>query len=245
MFCCGSLIAVFPKCCPIQAEPKRLYRSVCLHQVQTGPWPHELKDSLASAITSAAAAGSHSVQAMSCKNQNFRNFETYMTQRLLTSWPTPGPLKAKMEAMCILLARLGLRNPSEKSVQHIVGLFLMVVEGHTAIEFDGALKLNYVVEFKRMLKQTCGARAKSTLSYIPEYPSDAASLALSHPELHKNAYEGETVVSLVVDFADLGRLVESVPLRASKVGSARAAPRYLSRGELPVHISPPIPKFQC
>jgi hypothetical protein len=65
---CGSLIAVFPKCCPIQAEPKRLYRSLCLHQVQTGPWPHELKDSLASAIISAAAAGSYTVQGMYCKN---------------------------------------------------------------------------------------------------------------------------------------------------------------------------------
>ncbi len=156
----------------------------------------------------------------------------------------PGHLNTQLETMCVFLARLGLRTPTERIVQHIVGLFLMIVEGPKAIEFDGALKLNYVTEFKRMFKQTCVARAKSVLVYIPEYPSDAASLAQLHPQLHKNAYEGEVVASLLLDFADLGRLVESIPLRASKVGSSRAKPRYFSRGKLPIHISPthpPIP----
>jgi len=188
-----------------------------------------MKESLSSAITSTAVAGS-SVQATYTRNQNFKHFENFMTQKLLTTLQTPGHLKTKLETMCSFLARLGLRNPSEKSVQHIMGVFLMVVEGPKSIEFDGALKLNYVGEFKRMFKQTCSARAKGVLAYIPEYPSDAASLATSHPELHKNAYEGEVVVSLVMDFAELGRLTESIPLRASKSGSSKSKPRYFSRG---------------
>ena len=200
----------------------------------SGPWSPELKDSLASTITSFSSAGS--VQAMTFKNQNFKHLENYLTQRLLATMQNPGPLKTKMETMCVFLARLGLRNPTERTVQHIVGLFLMLVEGPKAIEFDGALKLNYVTEFKRVFKQTCAARAKSVLAYIPEYPSDAASLLQMHPELHKSAYEGEVVVSLVMDFAEFGRLVESIPLRGSKHGSARAKPRYFSRGK-----HPPIP----
>ncbi len=93
------------------------------------------------------------------------------------------------------------------------------MEGPKAIDFDGALKLNYVVEFKRMLKHTCGSRAKAILAYIPEYPDHPAALALSHPDLHQNAYQGDAAVSLVLDFAELGRMTESVPLRASKLGS--------------------------
>ena len=63
------------------------------------------------------------------KTQRLVNFETYLTEPLATALQAEGTCRAKLRELAVHLSKLGLRNPSEKTVQSVVAVYLALAHG--------------------------------------------------------------------------------------------------------------------
>ena len=80
-------------------------------------------------------------------------FENFLTESLVNKLRAEGPIRGKVKETCELLAKLGVRNPSERSIQAITAVFLTIEKSSdTAAALDPSEKLSIVLEIKKNLK---------------------------------------------------------------------------------------------
>ena len=163
--------------------------------------------------------------AAAIKNQVFEQPEAYMTKKLYELLSGTATFRHKMSAYADFLVRLGLRCPTEKSVQACVAFLIMTTEGPTrAKDMTPAQKLATVVEFKKVLKSKGGGGA-----IIGKYPPDAKELKATHPDLFEAAFTTQPV-AVVLDHLEFKSLVADIPMRATKRAAAAGGPLAVTAG---------------
>lgn len=150
--------------------------------------------------------------------QDYSNFCHYLTQ---TQWETLQGDElphGKLELLLLAAVRVGLRNPSETTTQHLCSMHLILSEGKSkSMQLTPSVKL----ECARNLK----AKFKSILSrmsvglpteYIPRLPVSVIEFAQAHAAWHAFAFKDEPPVPTRLQVAELQEVMCSVPMRSSR-----------------------------
>ena len=118
------------------------------------------------------------------KMQNFVALHAYFTKTQWIQLESAGvPSDAKLDLIVTHAASMGMRFPTEPSVQHLVGLYLHISEGyHKALKLTGTMKLHIVKFVKRKIKEAGKGLPVSVVTMLPLAPKDFA-------QQHQNVFK--------------------------------------------------------
>lgn len=183
-----------------------------LSSISNGPWPQVSKTALCNKIHERLAdVSSASVQNMatrvqsnSCRCQAFTTAEHYLPASIWKAMGSPEtPQRIKIQGLASFIVTLGCRSPSEKSVQHMVGLLLLATLGkQEAFDMDPTAKLCVVHDFKKLLK-TCAAKRPCQGGVVPEYPNTPEDFKKLYPDIYKDAYPAEEPQQCQLHYTDM------------------------------------------
>ena len=123
------------------------------------------------------------------KMQHFTSIEHYCTASI---WATlraiDVPQRVKLETVAHLSVRLGIKYPSEKSVQSLVGFILLVTMGKAeCLNMHASAKLCVVHDFKRILKLSA-SRTPAAATFIQDYPLTPQGCKAAYLEVYTKAF---------------------------------------------------------
>ena len=140
---------------------------------QKMPWPQQDLDALTKAV--ARKAGQPSTAAPSQKMQNFEAVHSYFTATRWDQFHSGMAKDCTKDAVINHVVALGLRFPTEPTVQHLVGLYLMVSDGYEkSLHMPGPLKLECVRFMKKKIKEHCKKPPLGVVERLPANPRDFA-----------------------------------------------------------------------
>ena len=208
-------------------EATRLVESVV-----AGPWKEEGKNFLISQInelTSSAHYQDMKVAPNSLAMQHCLEPYLYPTSELWGKLTSGQGADAQMKMMAFIrfMMDLGLRCPTEKTIQCCVGVLLFAIYGlEDALQMDPATKLSMLQDFKERFKIEAKQRG-APRERITNYPASPTALRESHPATYEAVYGSAGPVVWPVDTAKLGELIRSVPMRRTKAAAqtGRAPPQ--------------------
>ena len=182
--------------------------SAVLKVVEGVQWPGDCKERVYKAAIDCTSTPKH------VKNQTFLHLPQYMTEPLVRALEAPSHFKAKISYLVQFLLALGVRAPTERSVQSIVGTLVVVSNGFEATQSqEPSYLLSLVVEFKSMLHAALKHRPDVVAS-VSVYPASPHELRKSHPALWDACYsETPPMVYTMVDVVLLDAFISTVPLR--------------------------------
>ena len=98
------------------------------------------------------------------------------------------PKRAKLETVAHLSVRLGIKCPSEESVQSLVGFILLVTMGKAeCLNMHASAKLCVVADFKRILESTA-SRTPAAATFIQDYPLTPQGFKAAYLEVYTKAF---------------------------------------------------------
>ena len=187
-----------------------------LEAIKEGPWTPEQKKEIQSAVAKAATVGARFT---SQRTQTLLEPENYLTRSLWNLLDSPRFTESsKLHSYCMFLNKLGLTNPSERTVQNCTAKFWLAVRGADVFQLDGGSMIALSQNFKKMLMSF--PRVSTSLT---TYPSQPLFLRDVSPEVYVSAYEGEDAAPNQLDHIDVVRLVKVWPCRSSNKFVARAS----------------------
>ena len=138
--------------------------SAVMNKLDAGPWTVASKQLIVqSASTSTAAVA---CAANKKKTQDMLNVENYLTESQWQSVQHAGFSRSSMHSYLQVLAKLGLRNPTEKTMQSVMGAFLHLSIGfQSSLNMDAMSKLAVLKDMKDILRgmpdlSVCGHPSK-------------------------------------------------------------------------------------
>jgi hypothetical protein len=105
---------------------------------------------------------------------------------------------------------MGLRNPNEKTVQTMVGVFLALTND---TNMSDGKKLEIVRELKSFVKVSA-SQLRLNIPWLARYPEHPRDLPAG---MYAQIYHGENgePTTIVADLSHLERVIRSVPLRTT------------------------------
>ena len=205
-----------------------------LDMLAGGPWSDECKASMQQAIVESMESPV-APQLSKVKTQNFMHFERYITPSLKQTLQSANvPFRVKLTSAAEVLANLGVRCPSERSVQACVGVVLLLGMGYEeTLKLTPHEMLVMAKDFKGLLKMTCNQQASSL--GLPSNPRDAAELLTLAPTLHAKVFSEERPCPIDLSPPQLAEVIQRIPLRksnASLAPSAKSSSSLLESGAL-------------
>ena len=122
-----------------------------------------------------------------------------------------GPTEPKLDLIIQQATNLGLKFPTERTVQYITSLSLYVGEGFAkAMNMPAAMKFQYLQHIKRLMKGAPGEP-------IPLFVLPAAPVLLQKefPKVFEVAFMSGPPVKCGIDEVQLGALTITIPMRCS------------------------------
>lgn len=176
--------------------------------LSAGPWSANDRQELCRAL---AAAATSSTRGLPQVLQSFYDADNYLVPSVWQLFDDERVSeKAKHLAYCEFLAKLGLSNPSEKTVQHCVVKFWVAVRGVAAQEMSGFDKLACCRDFKAQLKRC--PKATSRTVCFPSMPSQWQQI---EPELYEIVYKHEQPMLSKLNSVEVARAIHKWPMRSS------------------------------
>ena len=166
--------------------------------------------------------------------QDFTNFCHYLTESTWAKLQSDELPHGKLEILLLAAVRVGLRNPSETSVQHLCAMHLLMSEGKSkSMQLTPAVKLecarNLKAKFKSILARMTPALPTD---YVLRLPVSVVEFAETHAVWHTFAFKDEPPVPTRIQVAELHEVMCSVPMRASRSDSKSSAVQMHSAQQL-------------
>ena len=115
-----------------------------------------------------------------------------------------------MHTYCMLLNKLGLAAPSEKTTQHCTAKFWLAIRGKEALSFEGLAMRALSDEFKQMLSSF-----PAPPHLLPTFPSDPHGLRMLNPDAFALVYSEEPAETSQLDHEAVAMVLKRWPCRNS------------------------------
>ncbi len=176
-------------------------------------WPQGYLGELLQVVAKKTLEGGATAVAR-CKLQDYRSLVHYFTSKL---WDILGDNRAgshsKLEVILQHASALGLRNPTEGSVQTLTGLLLVASEGLAgASALTAASKYQTLQHIKKVMKKHV---ALPCAAWVAELPREPATFKMSFPSLHEEVFSAAAPVPFPYDALQFEAVCQGIPMRSS------------------------------
>ena len=139
---------------------------------------------------------------------------------------------AKMQMVVDHLVAMGLRCPTESTVQAATCLYLLVADPEKAHTMHPSMKLFTFQAMKSKLKKQGSQAIPSDAEYITHLPMDPAECKASYPAVWAAAFKVEECPTMCpISAADLSHGALSIPMRVT---------RHADAARMPVQVELPL-----
>lgn len=177
------------------------------------PWARGDLDELLGLVAKKSLQGGPSV-AGKCKLQDFRMLMHYFSHeqwQLLTNDKAHND--SKLEVIVTQASLLGLRHPSETTVQAMTAFFMASAQGfQQATSVLPSVKYQTNQHVKKMIKKSSGS---PVCSWVPSLDREPSIFREKHPELYAHAFAKFPPAECPLDIVQLGSLAASIPARST------------------------------
>lgn len=182
-----------------------------IKQLQAMPWDQNDLNALLESVARASATAVSTSPAS--KLQNFEPFDDYFTEQHWALFRDSAATDTKMHTLLQHLSMLGLRFPTESTVQRVVAFYLAITEGFAkAADLSPQVKLDTVRFFKKKIKEYGKEPPKATVSALPV---DARTFARMYPSVASTVFGDAAACKSKLDASSMHALVQSVPMRST------------------------------
>ena len=172
------------------------------------PWPTAKVDVLMSCVSERV---SKAVPFGKSKLQDYTALGSYFSESHWQQLLQEGPTEPKVELIIVHAANLGLKFPTEKTVQHITALALYVGEGYAkSRNMLPAMKFEFLQHIKRLMKKISGEA-------IPLFvlPAEPVLMQQEFPKVFDLAFTDGPPVKCAINEVQLCALAMTIPMRCS------------------------------
>ena len=203
--------------------------------IKIGPWSpetlHELLEVVASATTAPTCSNGNGTQ-------DFTNVADYLTAKVWELLKGNSTIKTKLDHFCWFLVALGLRNPSERSMQSITAFFHLAVQGfEVCMGMSASSKLIAMRDMKRLIKTFAKTR-KQVGKMTATYPPSPRDWKRMEPELYHTVYGVDEPVNSLLSHVEMTQITNGWCLRSSNAQLQSSPAR--SRSSFELQLSPTI-----
>jgi hypothetical protein len=179
------------------------------------PKPERLTQVLSEAMMSTPMPSSSSHRK---ELQNFCGLHNYFTEEQWnTLFSSDVASNGKLECILRHAARLGLKNPTEPTIQALCALYLLVAE--TGEEMSAPVKLETAKVIKRKCKDVVVDAVQCHVAMLPLEPGQFKA---THPQLWNNVFGDSVPVQCRLPEGQFMRMQASIPMRVTRT-DARAS----------------------
>ena len=152
--------------------------------------------------------------------QNYMNLMLYMPSSLWDELGcnNPGASLSKLIALMSHCINLGLRTPSEGTMQTACAIYLLCHEGQDAFDcMTPAVRMNNYKAIKQSFKRMC-AHSPDPPTFLQNLPARQSDLQSQAPSLWRIAFPGDCMPELSsrIDLVQLQRSLACIPMRLSR-----------------------------
>ena len=159
--------------------------------------------------------------------QDFTNIVAFFTEETWTCLRDDKvPSNAKMEVLLQAAIKLGLRCPSETSVQVLCAVHLFMSEGMAkALALSPACKLEMARSMKSKLRSTHQLMSAGlpVQGYVTRLPATVEEYKRNYPAWWDFAFQGGDPVPNKISISELHKCMSSIPMRGSRA-DAKTSP---------------------
>jgi hypothetical protein len=162
--------------------------------------------------------------------KNYEQFVHYLSQDLWRCLSSERGIAA--EKLVDHLISLGLRNPSETTMQRVTAVLLLCTEGEAAIRTMPPMALH---EIYKNMKRTLKTRSKGNpMFYVEVLPPSPEQFRTIFADMHKAMFGQTGPVSCPFAQQTISAVAECIPMRATKKAMAplSSGPLQLAQGLL-------------
>lgn len=167
----------------------------------------EISSGVAASATSASVITRHRLQ-------NYESFTNYLPKSLWEAMSQETSIA--MERLVGNLLAMGLRNPTEPTVQKLTAVLLLSTEGQAAALSMQPMACHNV--FKAVKKQLKDKSKGMPLLYVELLPSSADQFRQQYPEMHRALFASEGPVSCPFAAEVVAQVAAAIPMRTTKRG---------------------------
>lgn len=172
--------------------------------------------------------------------QDYQHLGQYVTENLMREIGRRGQLSSvqKTDAICVWSMSLGLRKPSEPTLQTLVALKLHLGGGFEDAQASGQDMFDLLKVFKSHWKKMVSVNTNHALEYVPFLPASPAEFAESYPSTWSDfsGVRGNELVDLDERWhLQLASLKAQIPMRRTHSLVERGDPKGRSAGSHKAH----------
>ena len=153
--------------------------------------------------------------------QDFEAFTNYVTSSLWASMQEEKPWA--MENLCSHLRALGLRNPTETTVQKATGILMLATEGPVNTLNMPPQTLHEILKAtKKMVRLKAVQQESVDVQFVQVLPCSPDQFRASWPSVHEAVFKAEGPVSCPFSAGELLQVCHAIPMRSSRRAMAVA-----------------------